>query len=117
MKKWILLDNESSVSIFCNEDFVYNVRNIEENQSPLIVETNGGIFEVNQKANVFIFPNLSSGNLAYKILRGVEESTSIGPILMGMAKPAHILQMRSSIEEIVNLATISVLDAQIREKQ
>lgn len=69
-----------------------------------------------KRANVLIFPNLASGNLSYKILRGIENSQVIGPILMGMNKPVHILQMRSSIEEIVNLATIAVLDAQQREK-
>jgi malate dehydrogenase (oxaloacetate-decarboxylating)(NADP+) len=68
------------------------------------------------KANVLIFPNLASGNLSYKILRGIEQSQIIGPILMGMNKPVHILQMRSSIEEIVNLATIAVLDAQQRKR-
>lgn len=69
-----------------------------------------------KRANVLIFPNLASGNLSYKILRGIENSQIIGPILMGMNKPVHILQMRSSIEEIVNLATIAVLDAQQRKK-
>lgn len=68
------------------------------------------------RANVLIFPNLAAGNLSYKILRGIEKSQVIGPILMGMNKPVHILQMRSTIEEIVNLATIAVLDAQQRKK-
>jgi len=67
-----------------------------------------------KRANVLIFPNLASGNLSYKIMRGIENSQVIGPILMGMNKPVHILQMRSTIEEIVNLATIAVLDAQQR---
>ncbi|MET3732292.1 NADP-dependent malic enzyme [Moheibacter stercoris] len=69
-----------------------------------------------KRANVLIFPNLASGNLSYKIFRGIENSQVIGPILMGMNKPVHILQMRSTIEEIVNLATIAVLDAQQRNK-
>lgn len=69
-----------------------------------------------KRANVLIFPNLASGNLSYKILRGIENSQIIGPILMGMNKPVHILQMRSSIDEIVNLATIAVLDSQQRQK-
>lgn len=69
-----------------------------------------------KRANVLIFPNLASGNLSYKILRGIENSQVIGPILMGLNNPVHILQMRSSIEEIVNLATIAVLDAQQRKK-
>lgn len=65
-----------------------------------------------KNANVMIFPSLESGNLAYKIIRAMEKTPTIGPILMGMRKPVHILQTRSSIEEIVNLATIAVLDAQ-----
>lgn len=69
-----------------------------------------------KRANVLIFPNLASGNLSYKILRGIENSKVIGPILIGMNKPVHILQMRSTIDEIVNLATIAVLDVQQREK-
>lgn len=69
-----------------------------------------------KRANVLIFPNLASGNLSYKILRGIENSQVIGPILMGLNKPVHILQMRSTIDEIVNLATIAVLDAQQRKK-
>ncbi|MBA5629282.1 NADP-dependent malic enzyme [Moheibacter lacus] len=69
-----------------------------------------------KRANVLIFPNLAAGNLSYKILRGIENSQVIGPILMGLNKPVHILQMRSTIDEIVNLATIAVLDAQQRQK-
>ncbi|MGC4128525.1 MAG: NADP-dependent malic enzyme [Bergeyella sp.] len=70
-----------------------------------------------EPANVFIFPNLESANLSYKILRGMNAAQVVGPILMGLAKPVHVLQMRSSVDEIVNLATIAVLDAQRREKQ
>jgi len=69
-----------------------------------------------KRANAFIFPDLASGNLSYKILRGIEDARVVGPILMGMNKPVHILQMRSTIGEIVNLATIAVLDAQMRSK-
>ncbi|NAW51474.1 NADP-dependent malic enzyme [Elizabethkingia argentiflava] len=68
-------------------------------------------------ANCFVFPNLESANLSYKIIRGMKVSQTIGPILMGLNKPVHILQMRSSVEEIVNLATIAVLDAQVKEKR
>lgn len=69
-----------------------------------------------KRANVLIFPNLAAGNLSYKIMRGIEDSKIIGPILMGMNKPVHILQMRSTIDEIVNMATIAVLDVQLRQK-
>lgn len=67
-----------------------------------------------KRVNTMIFPNLASGNLSYKILRGIHKAQTIGPILLGMNKPVHILQMRCSVEEIVNLATIAVLDAQQR---
>ena len=66
-------------------------------------------------ANVFVFPNLESANLSYKIIRGMEAAQVVGPILMGLKYPVHVLQMRSSVDEIVNLATIAVLDAQKRE--
>ncbi|WP_185860918.1 NADP-dependent malic enzyme [Blattabacterium cuenoti] len=70
---------------------------------------------VKKRANIFIFPNLESGNLTYKFIRGLGEVQTIGPIMLGMRKPAHVMQMQSSIEEIVNLATLSVIDAQIRQ--
>lgn len=68
-------------------------------------------------ANTFVFPNLESANLSYKIIRGMKTAPVIGPILMGLKQPVHVLQMRSSVDEIVNLATIAVLDAQRREKK
>ncbi|PZU80459.1 MAG: NADP-dependent malic enzyme, partial [Chryseobacterium sp.] len=67
-------------------------------------------------ANVFVFPNLESANLSYKIIRGLKVAQVIGPILMGFRQPVHVLQMHSSVDEIVNLATIAVLDAQSRER-
>ncbi len=66
-------------------------------------------------ANTFIFPNLESANLSYKIIRGMKVAQVVGPILMGLCEPVHVLQMRASVDEIVNLATIAVLDAQMRE--
>lgn len=68
-------------------------------------------------ANTFVFPNLESANLSYKIIRGMNKAQVVGPILMGLKQPVHVLQMRSSVEEIVNLATVAVLDAQRREDQ
>ncbi|MGZ5189282.1 MAG: phosphate acyltransferase, partial [Kaistella sp.] len=67
-------------------------------------------------ANVFVFPNLESANLSYKIIRGMKVAQVVGPILMGLKQPVHVLQMRASVDEIVNLATIAVLDAQKREE-
>lgn len=68
-------------------------------------------------ANVLIFPNLESANISYKIVRGIKAGQTIGPIILGLEKPIHILQMRASVEEIVNLATMAILDAQERKSQ
>jgi len=69
-----------------------------------------------QGANTLIFPNLSSGNIAYKLLMEIGGAEAIGPILLGMKKPVHILQLGSSIREIVNMAAIAVVDAQLHEQ-
>ncbi|MCB8995379.1 MAG: NADP-dependent malic enzyme [Bacteroidales bacterium] len=62
--------------------------------------------------NTIIFPNLSSGNIAYKMMQEIGGAEVIGPILIGLGKPIHILQLESSVREIVNMATIAALDAQ-----
>ena len=67
-------------------------------------------------ANTLIFPNLSSGNITYKVLQSVGVAESIGPILMGMKKPIHILQRDSSVREIINMVAIAVIDAQSLDK-
>lgn len=67
---------------------------------------------INKKANTLIFPDLSSGNIAYKLLSELGNAEAIGPILLGMNKPVHILQLGSSVREIVNMVAIAVVDAQ-----
>lgn len=67
-------------------------------------------------ANVLIFPNLSSGNILYKVLQELGTANAIGPILLGMKKPIHVLQMESSVRDIVNLVAIAVVDAQELDK-
>ena len=67
-------------------------------------------------ANTLIFPNLASGNIAYKLLMEIGGAEAIGPILLGMKKPVHVLQLGSSIREIVNMAAIAVVDAQLQER-
>ncbi|GAB4398372.1 MAG: NADP-dependent malic enzyme [Microscillaceae bacterium] len=62
--------------------------------------------------NTLIFPNLEAGNIAYKLLQELSPSETIGPILLGMNKPVHILQLGSSVREIVNMVAIAVVDAQ-----
>ncbi len=59
--------------------------------------------------------NLSSGNIAYKLMQELGSAEAIGPILIGMKKPVHILQLGSSVREIVNMITIAVVDAQSRK--
>ncbi len=66
----------------------------------------------NREVNTLIFPNLSSGNIAYKMMQEIGSSEAIGPILMGLKKPVHVLQLSSSVREIVDMATIAVVDAQ-----
>lgn len=70
----------------------------------------------NRAANTLIFPNLSSGNIAYKLVQELGEVESVGPILLGMKKSVHILQLGSSVREIVNMVTIAVVDAQVKER-
>lgn len=68
-----------------------------------------------RKANVFIFPNLAAGNIAYKMLQSFGAAEAIGPVLIGMNKPAHVLQMGASVREIVNMITLAAVDAQTQE--
>ena len=63
-------------------------------------------------ANVLIFPDLQSGNIAYKLLTRIGGAEAIGPILMGMSKPVHVLQRGAEVDEIVNIAAVAVVDAQ-----
>jgi malate dehydrogenase (oxaloacetate-decarboxylating)(NADP+) len=67
---------------------------------------------VDKDVNTFIFPNLASGNIAYKLMQELGGAESIGPVLMGLNKPVHVLQLGSSVREIVNMIIIAVVDAQ-----
>jgi malate dehydrogenase (oxaloacetate-decarboxylating)(NADP+) len=70
---------------------------------------------VDKKVNTLIFPNLASGNIAYKLIQEMGGAEAIGPVLIGMKKPVHILQLGSSVREIVNMVTIAVMDAQAKK--
>ncbi|WP_276359498.1 NADP-dependent malic enzyme [Daejeonella sp. H1SJ63] len=72
---------------------------------------------VGAPANVLIFPNLESGNIAYKLLQEIGGAEAVGPILLGLNKPVHVLQLGSSVREIVNMVTIAVVDVQTKEEQ
>ncbi len=70
---------------------------------------------VDKKVNTLIFPNLASGNIAYKLIQEMGGAEAIGPIVIGLKKPVHILQLGSSVREIVNMITIAVLGAQAKK--
>jgi malate dehydrogenase (oxaloacetate-decarboxylating)(NADP+) len=68
-------------------------------------------------ANVLIFPDLGAANIAYKLMMRMGGAEALGPILMGMSKPVHVLQRGATVEEIVNMAAIAVADAQKLDAQ
>ena len=70
-----------------------------------------------EKVNTLIFPNLDAANITYKLLKELNKADSIGPIMMGMKKPVHILQLGASVDEIVNMTAIAVVDAQHKGKK
>ncbi|WP_411030081.1 NADP-dependent malic enzyme [Spongiimicrobium sp. 3-5] len=70
-----------------------------------------------KKVNTLIFPNLEAANITYKLLKELNSADSIGPIMVGLRKSVHILQMGASVDEIVNMTAVAVIDAQEREKR
>ncbi|MDX5585054.1 MAG: NADP-dependent malic enzyme [Aureibaculum sp.] len=72
---------------------------------------------VDKKVNVLIFPNLDSANITYKMMKELYDAESIGPIMLGLKKPAHILQLGASVDEMVNMAAVAVIDAQIHAQE
>ena len=70
----------------------------------------------NKKVNALIFPNLESANITYKLLKELNNAESIGPIMMGLKKPVHIIQFGASVDEIVNMTAVAVIDAQQKQK-
>ncbi|MGV7107218.1 NADP-dependent malic enzyme [Flavobacterium sp. U410] len=70
-----------------------------------------------KKVNTLIFPNLDSANITYKLLKELNEADSIGPIVLGLDKPVHIFQLGASVEEMVNMAAVAVVDAQEKGKK
>jgi malate dehydrogenase (oxaloacetate-decarboxylating)(NADP+) len=79
---------------------------------PEILESTYPFSKLKGKANVLIFPDLHSGNIAYKLMERLGNATAVGPILMGMNKAVHVLQRGDSVADIVNLTAIAVVDAQ-----
>ncbi len=85
--------------------------------TPEIVEQTYPFSSLKGGANVLIFPNLESGNIAYKLLARLGGADAVGPILMGLSKPVHVLQRGAEVNEIVNVAAIAVVDAQEAERR
>ena len=79
-----------------------------------IVERDYPFSALKEQANVLIFPNLSAGNIAYKLLNHLGGATAIGPILVGMSRPVHVLERGADVQDIVNMAAVAVVDAQER---
>jgi malate dehydrogenase (oxaloacetate-decarboxylating)(NADP+) len=71
----------------------------------------------NKKVNTLVFPNLDSANITYKLLKELNKVMSIGPIMLGLDKPVHIFQLGASVEEMVNMAAVAVVDAQEKERR
>jgi len=68
-----------------------------------------------KKVNTLVFPNLDAANISYKMLKELNKAESIGPILMGMNKAVHVIQLGAKVEEMVNMAAVAVVDAQQKE--
>ncbi len=85
--------------------------------APEIIEQTYPFSRLRGGANVLIFPDLTSANTCYKLLARLGGAETIGPILMGMSKPVHVLQRGAEVEEIVNMAAIAVVDAQETEER
>jgi malate dehydrogenase (oxaloacetate-decarboxylating)(NADP+) len=81
---------------------------------PEIIERDYPFSTLKEEANVLIFPNLSAGNIAYKLLNHLGGATAIGPILVGMSRPVHVLERGATVQDIVNMAAVAVVDAQER---
>jgi malate dehydrogenase (oxaloacetate-decarboxylating)(NADP+) len=84
--------------------------------APQILRRDYPFSALRERANVLIFPNLSAGNIAYKLLNHLGGATAIGPILVGMRRPVHVLERGADVQDIVNMSAVAVVDAQERER-
>lgn len=96
----LIVDGEVQANIALNKDLM-------EEQFPFSPLKSGNV-------NTLIFPNLASGNIAYKLMQEMGTAEAIGPVLLGLNKSVHVLQLGSSVREIVNMVTLAVADAQVK---
>jgi malate dehydrogenase (oxaloacetate-decarboxylating)(NADP+) len=97
-EKGLIVDGEIQANFALNTEMVNDFFNFSE--------------LAKMSANTLIFPNLSAGNIAYKLIQEMAQVEAIGPILLGMKKPVHVLQIGASVREILNMVSIAVTDAQ-----
>ena len=83
---------------------------------PEIIEKDYPFSSMKGRANVLIFPDLNSGNIAYKLKARIGQASVVGPILMGMKKPIHVLQRGATVDDIINMTAIAVAEAGSKKK-
>ena len=83
---------------------------------PAIAKSKAPGSNLQGEANVLIFPDLNSGNIAYKLMARIGQATVIGPILMGMKNPIHVLQRGATVDDIINMTAIAVVEAAPKKK-
>jgi malate dehydrogenase (oxaloacetate-decarboxylating)(NADP+) len=98
----LMIDGEMQADTAVDADVLREVNDFSRLQEP---------------ANILVFPNLTAANAAYKLLDRLGGAEVIGPILLGMARPIHILQRGSAVQDVLNLATIAAVESQARTVQ
>jgi len=83
---------------------------------PEIIERDFPFSNLKSKANLLVFPDLNSGNIAYKLMARIGQASVVGPILMGMKKPIHVLQRGATVDDIINMTAIAVAEAGVKKK-
>jgi malate dehydrogenase (oxaloacetate-decarboxylating)(NADP+) len=83
---------------------------------PEIIERDFPFSNLKSKANILVFPDLNSGNIAYKLMARIGQASVVGPILMGMKKPVHVLQRGATVDDIINMSAIAVAEAGVKKK-
>ena len=109
MARAVLLLKEKDPTLVADGEMQANIA-----FDPEQLATNYPFSTLKEAANVLIFPNLSSGNIAYKLLNRLGGATAIGPILVGMNRPVHVLEQGADVQAIVNMIAVAVVDAQER---